>query len=598
MALARLWRCLLVAAIIAPAALGAPAGAGADPREEPSEAVPVAGPGRSDYFGVAWLNPPNRPAGPARIDQARWLGATWDRFPFYWSRIQSQPDAPYDWSSVEAVVRSNETNGFRSQAIFLGAPRWAVQDGRPDVEAWTGFVTAAVSRYRGRIQYWEIWNEPDLLRADGRGFFWPWSLEVYVDLLRASYRAIKAEAPEATVLLGGLAVPHNNKDWFARLLGILADDPEAREANDYFDVLPLHLYSRSSGAFDLPLGYAGGSELAGFRSLMRARGAEKPIWINEAGVAVWEGGGVPGPGRATADEQASFVLQAFAYGRAAGVRRFFAFQLYDDGAGRLDPSTGRPMEFFGLVDNRGDPRPAYFTSQTAVRYLAQARVVTRANEGRDAAGARGIERITFYGTPAGKATVLWNNDGGAPRPVWVRASAARAVLVDKHGRETAIAAAEGGFALTLPPATNNQSLSCLEPTGCDADDYIIGGSPYILVEPDGFVPAAVVAPLPSAVRAPFAVSWQAVDARAARYDVQYQDPADGRWRDWLRDAAITSALFGRARDGVEANRTYAFRVRARDAGGGLLTDYTPQAMASTTVVGVLPARGAAAGSVP
>src|SRR5205823_6320059 len=210
----------------------------------------------------------------------------------------------------------------------------------------------------------------------------------------------------------------------------------------------------SIAVYDLPMGYIGRPDFTGFHNLMKAKGFDKPVWINETGVAVWEGGGQNGPGRATADEQANFVLQSFAYGIAAGVQRIFIFQLYDDGAGALDPS-GKPAEFYGLIDNNGKPRPAYRAYQTAAHYLANFQAVTRVNTGRNGdPNVKGIEAITLYGTSVGKVTIAWNNDGGGARELKVAATMPKGSVADKLDQGKDIQPRDGFYTLSLPPATN------------------------------------------------------------------------------------------------------------------------------------------------
>ena len=54
----------------------------------------------------------------------------------------------------------------------------------PDLDAWREYVRTVADRYRGRIRYWEVWNEPDL------GGFNQMSLEEYVQLQKATYEEL------------------------------------------------------------------------------------------------------------------------------------------------------------------------------------------------------------------------------------------------------------------------------------------------------------------------------------------------------------------------------------------------------------------------
>ncbi|HEY3083025.1 MAG TPA: hypothetical protein VGM69_24305 [Chloroflexota bacterium] len=540
-----------------------------------------------ERFGLGFVSPTDRVADGRRLDQAAQLGAGWDRFPLYWSQVQPTPDGQLDFSKSDAVIAADLSRGIKVQVILVGAPDWATAGGKVDTDAWARFVGATVRTYRGRVSHWEMWNEPDLLDNEGKGRFWPWGIPEYARLLKAGYFAAREADPSATVLMAGLSMPYNNERFFDQLLEELARDPDAPRNGWYFDVLPVHVYDRAARVYELPHGYVGYPSFAGFHALMKRRGFDKPIWVNELGVPVWDyGTGQKAPGRATQDEQAAFVLQAFAYGLAAGNDRHFFFQLYDDGAGAVDSQRG-PAEYFGLIANDGAPRPAYQTYRTALDLFAGARLATRVNSGRTAdkkKDPKGIEMISLWGTARGRVTVAWNAEGGGPVEARVPAIAPTAQLLDKLGRVTgSVSAQNGAFTVSLPGATNNNNFDCFTPRGCDTEDYVIGGDPVVIVESDPRVPPVTIERLPSASAVPFRVAWRPTESpAAATFDVDYvdltEDPSGAAWRRWLTATRDVSASFG-AEMPIARDHTYAFRVRA--SGGAWPT----APLASTFVYG-------------
>ena len=540
-----------------------------------------------DRFGLAFVSPPDRVADARRLDQAAQLGAGWDRLPLYWNQIQPAAGGPFDFARADAAVAADLSRGIKVQAVLLGAPDWATAGGKVDPEAWSGFVDASVRHYRGRIGHWEMWNEPDLLDAQGQPRFWPWGVAEYARLLKAGYLAAKEADPGAAVLMAGLSMPYNNERFFDDLLTELAKDADSPRRGWYFDVLPIHVYDRAARVYELPHGYVGYPSFPGYHALMKRRGFDKPIWANELGVPVWDyGTGQNAPGRATQDEQASFVLQAFAYGLAAGNDRHFFFQLYDDGAGAIDPQRGA-AEYFGLIANDGTPRPAYQAYRNALDLFAGARLATRVNTGRTGKkkSSKGVEMISLWGTARGRITVAWNADGGGPVEARVPSLAPTAQLLDKFGRVTGSATAQdGAFRISLPPATNNNNFDCFTPRGCDPEDYVIGGNPVVIVESDPRVPPVTIERLPSASAVPFRVAWRPGETAppGATYDVQYvdltDDPSGAAWRPWLTATRETSAAFG-AELPVTRDHTYGFRVRP--TGGAWLS----APLASTFVYG-------------
>jgi lysophospholipase L1-like esterase len=80
--------------------------------------------------------------------------------------------------------------------------------------------------------------------------------------------------------------------------------------------------------------------------------------------------------------------------------------------------------------------------------------------------------------------------------------------------------------------------------------------------------------LPPAQTAPFTVRWWAMDACAgvASYDVEYRAGVDGTWRAWLNATPNSSATFDP--DVPQYGQTYYFHVRARDAAGRLMAEWS------------------------
>src|SRR5207248_958610 len=59
---------------------------------------------------------------------------------------------------------------------------------------WNDFVAAVASRYKGRIKYYELWNEPNAAR------FWTGSTQQMVQMAKLAYSTIKQADPDALVL--------------------------------------------------------------------------------------------------------------------------------------------------------------------------------------------------------------------------------------------------------------------------------------------------------------------------------------------------------------------------------------------------------------
>ncbi len=236
------------------------------------------------------------------------------------------------------------------------------------------YVYEMVKRYKDVSKFWESWNEPDLpgdafFKGTGKDFF---------AYQKACYLAAKKADPECTVLFAGLCygtiegylavhqlkppTPYPPKTcFFEEYLKECVKDPEAKQNHFYFDLMNQHSYTRASDLFDY---------VAINNKLMQDYlGEVKPTWITEMGITDTSGPGFDG----TPNEYCDYVLQSFAWGRLAGVERFFHFQ--------LDNSNGCGL-YQGML---GPPKPVLTAYRDVLaKELAEARFVEQLH------GSRGV----------------------------------------------------------------------------------------------------------------------------------------------------------------------------------------------------------------
>jgi hypothetical protein len=403
-------------------------------------------------------------------DRADAAGVRWSRLVFNWGSIQ--PNGPRSWNRFyfpDDALDKEFNSGRRVVGLLIGTPAWA-GDGSPSSvprgleravddpdNAWAAFARQMAERYRGRIDDWVIWNEPDIWDPSSPLYTWSGSVEDFYRLQKVGYLAIKQGNRSARVALPGLTYwwdeHYERPQYLERLLEVAERDPEAAANNRFFDAAVLHLYNEPAGLYRA-------TRL--FKELMAARALSKPIWINETNVAPWDDPANPLPRadfRATLDEQASYVIQAFAWGLAAGAEHISVYPFSD---GDAPPGA----EQMGLVRADGSTRPAYRALETVTRWMSGVREarVRRQDEAVEIALQRDGETVI----------VAWS---AVPRPasVAIPARAAGGLLVDKYGGERPIAPIDGAYRITLEPATANT-------VDGDPARYLIGGSPVLLVE--------------------------------------------------------------------------------------------------------------------
>jgi hypothetical protein len=459
-------------------------------------------------------------------DAAARAGARWERLVFWWSKMQ--PNGPGDdlrdsWFT-DAQIDGEIARGFQPVGVVLSTPGWAARDpaagsisvpkgldqpATSSANVWAQFMAKLAAKYRGRIDTWIVWNEPDMYKGNDHRT-WSGGVDDYYLLLRGAYLGVKSTNPGAKVFVAGMTYwwdkENGRRQFVDDLLDRIASDPAAAANNYYFDGLSVHAYANPLNAYTIPMLY---------RASMRRHGIDKPIWIQESNVVPKDDPVQPanGPFRATLDEQASFVIESMALARAAGVERQSIYKMNDTG--------GENGELYGLVRDDGSARPAYSAYQVAATYFsnvrsasyswtgaepptqAQIEALLRSNEGKYQFVWPAAVNKVVMDRGSSKVTVVWN---ASPQKTSasVPASAASAKLVDKVGNVRAITPVNGVYQLDLEPSANNSDPR-------DPSLYLVGGSPQILVED---VSGGANPPAPTATAVPAtAAATPAVDAR-------------------------------------------------------------------------------------
>jgi hypothetical protein len=255
---------------------------------------------------------------------------------FSWSNIEPEQrdlalsDAErYIWWQADAMMDDIEDKGVQVVARLDGAPAWAIKstvayDEPPfDMERLEMYCAAVATRYRGRIDAYQIWNEPNLDREWGKH---PPSAVAYAKLLAACSQAIRIADPDAIIISAGLSptgtrsrevLPDEEYLWRLYAVDGFADS---------FDVLGVHApgfghppeISPSEVVAEGGLRWQSFRHVENIRAIMVANGdAETQIAITETGWTIDPRPDSPYNWFAvTAEQQADYLARAYAYAAA------------------------------------------------------------------------------------------------------------------------------------------------------------------------------------------------------------------------------------------------------------------------------------------
>ncbi len=378
------------------------------------------------YFGL------HIPLTPDYIAMARAAGMRWIRF-HDTCMIGKWPVAevaPGTWNFFDRQVDAAHAAGLGIIGMYDGAPArtasrkreggywgiWHIPDLPGAMDEWRGYVRAVTTHYRGKIDHWEIWNEPWgewWLGAGG-------TPELYADLMKAAYSEAKKANPEVTVI--GVDT-YRGAAWTELVL--------KASGTDCFDAFSFHDYNDAL--------YGGSPSFAqrqvdGFAASQAKFGTPKPQWNTEGGLFGCGSWYVSATGGMTPRGQVAFAIRYDVTMLAAGVKAYVMYGIHTDGAmGEIEcrddehdraikPVVAARSMLAALIDGVGTPvRSEPEPGVDCYAFPAEGRTrvgVWWANDGQDhrlpvPAGAEVLDALGSPMTVAG-ATVTVNQE-----PVYV-----------------------------------------------------------------------------------------------------------------------------------------------------------------------------------
>jgi hypothetical protein len=268
-----------------------------------------------------------------------------------WSEVERE-EGKWTWDNLDKQMNYLQEQKIAFGGILIGNPKWNKRDsqgGLPvnNLAGWSRYVTEVVKHAKGRINNWEIWNEPPNGTAPKQ------TAADYAKIVIAAYDAAKAVDPDCKIGIAAKSVAVN-----------YLDQALAAGAKGHFDYITLHPYETAGCTITHPGTEPVYLHIHGIvRKMLAARDPAKvdcPLIFTELGFAA---GGQYSHKVAhfTAPEvQAHAVVKYYTMGIAQGITVIQWFEAMDGDSG--------PM---GLLDGKGNARPAYTALAQTIKYLGQ-----------------------------------------------------------------------------------------------------------------------------------------------------------------------------------------------------------------------------------
>jgi len=281
-------------------------------------------------------------------------GVDYIRLNFRWAYIETLK-GNFNWTIHDRLVDKLIANNIAIDGLFGVVPSWAngmTAQNTPvgynstsypptNVQDFYDFVKVTVERYKTRIRYWTMRNEPNLAS------YWAPApnIEEYTLNLKAGYEAVKAVDPDIKVIGGTIGGNGVFMGW---------ESPESRyflqkmcdsKATDYCDIISIHPYNDPVKGID-----ALQARIDEAINVLKINGINKPVWVDEIGWSTLRMDGTP---LATEDEVAAWLTKVFT--ELKNVDRILWYNFKD---AIYDPQNKE--HHFGVVDYNLQPKKAYY----------------------------------------------------------------------------------------------------------------------------------------------------------------------------------------------------------------------------------------------
>src|ERR1700728_1141907 len=188
-----------------------------------------------------------------------------------------------------------------------------------NIQDWKNYVTALVTRYKGRIQYYELWNEPEN--------WFSGTVAEMVELTNAEHDIIRSIDPAAKILSPS-AVSYGSA---------YIDSYFTAGGTTDVDTVSMHLYPNTSN--DVAEAIAASAPVS-METVMSKHGLSgKPLWNTESSWGYASKGAIT-----NSDLRAAFIARNFLLHWSVGLGRVYWYAWDSSDIGTLWSSTGGANE--------------------------------------------------------------------------------------------------------------------------------------------------------------------------------------------------------------------------------------------------------------
>lgn len=350
------------------------------------------------------------------------MGAKVYREDIIWRLVETAPGV-WDWSRYDALIDLYAHYNMEIQALLIGNVRWHSEQmhrGDAPPPEWGEFARNFAERYRDRVRYVEIWNEPN-----HRGSLFQKRPAFFVKLMELAWNNIKSVAPEMVVLTPGFTGtigPEASVNFTRHVL---------EHGKGFYETIAIHAH----GAFPSYIPHVNA-----LNSMRREFDVPVPWYANETGQ-------ISAHNWPSEMDQGYALFKKMLYSWAEGAMGYNWYELRNGG---FDPNYVEHN--YGLMSNDFYPKPAYGVYNMLANTFSGAEYLQPVYLG---------DNLNSYFFRAKNGDILlpsWSNDS-SQRLLNVTGITGEATLIDIFGNETQLPVIEGSVALIVGPVPSTLRLA-------------------------------------------------------------------------------------------------------------------------------------------
>ena len=334
-----------------------------------------------DFFGIVHAGTRRTAEEYQFLDE---LGARWVLDTFYWGVIEREQgvfDFSYYDDYVDTAIRQNRkvaaVLGYEAPWLTPHKKRYISPDNIPH---FLNFVRETVQHFKGRVNVWSIWNEPNFV-------FWNGPAGEFYELTVQTAQVIRETDPGCDII-GGV---------FWRTPARFIKNMHKAGAMKDLDGLAFHPYAITpSGAMKLH---------DKFLDVLEKLDYSGPVWITEVGYPT--GGWYPT--RVSLNKNPSYIVKTIAGLAVRGARVLFWYELFDSqNEGETSRTFDTSEKFFGLAYPDYQRKSGSWAYELCARFLPGSRYVPEYPLRENIPS--NIVSFCFTNSASGYNTlILWNN---------------------------------------------------------------------------------------------------------------------------------------------------------------------------------------------